>query len=204
MLHNYYLMEKDGKLSVIPWDYNLAFGGFSGAGMDGNGATSLVNTGIDSPLSGATESSRPLWEFITSNETYLNQYHEAYQALMDKMNAGVVTDEIKRIYNMIRPYVETDKSAFFTVEQFDSAVTALTSFCVLRAESITKQLSGALSAVTNSQNAADKVDASDLNVNVMGDMNSGNDKGGNFPMNMPNMQDMPDGENMPNMPGMPN
>lgn len=34
MVHNYYLYEKDGVLSMIPWDYNLAFGGFSG-GMDG-------------------------------------------------------------------------------------------------------------------------------------------------------------------------
>ncbi len=28
MIHNYYLYEKDGQLSMIPWDYNLAFGGF--------------------------------------------------------------------------------------------------------------------------------------------------------------------------------
>lgn len=25
MIHNYYLYEKDGKMSMIPWDYNLAF-----------------------------------------------------------------------------------------------------------------------------------------------------------------------------------
>ena len=32
MLHNYYLYEEDGKLSMLPWDYNLAFGAFGGAG----------------------------------------------------------------------------------------------------------------------------------------------------------------------------
>ena len=32
MLHNYYLYEEDGKLSILPWDYNLAFGAFGGAG----------------------------------------------------------------------------------------------------------------------------------------------------------------------------
>ena len=26
MIHNYYLYEKDGQLSMIPWDYNLAYG----------------------------------------------------------------------------------------------------------------------------------------------------------------------------------
>ena len=27
--HNYFLYEKDGKISLIPWDYNLAWGGYS-------------------------------------------------------------------------------------------------------------------------------------------------------------------------------
>ena len=36
MLHNYYLYEEEGKLSMLPWDYNLAFGGFGGFG-DGEG-----------------------------------------------------------------------------------------------------------------------------------------------------------------------
>ena len=31
MIHNYYLYEQDGKLSMLPWDYNLAFGGFQGS-----------------------------------------------------------------------------------------------------------------------------------------------------------------------------
>lgn len=44
MVHNYYLHESDGKLSMIPWDYNLAFGGFTGGD-----ATSLVNSPIDDP-----------------------------------------------------------------------------------------------------------------------------------------------------------
>ena len=28
MVHNYYLYEKEGRLSMIPWDYNLAYGTF--------------------------------------------------------------------------------------------------------------------------------------------------------------------------------
>lgn len=32
MIHNYYLYEENGQLSMIPWDYNLAFGGFGDAG----------------------------------------------------------------------------------------------------------------------------------------------------------------------------
>ena len=32
MLHNYYLYEANGKISMLPWDYNLAFGAFGGGG----------------------------------------------------------------------------------------------------------------------------------------------------------------------------
>jgi spore coat protein CotH len=32
MKHNYYLYEEDGVFSIIPWDYNMSFGGFGGMG----------------------------------------------------------------------------------------------------------------------------------------------------------------------------
>ena len=35
--HNYYLYEEDGYFTVIPWDMNLAFGGFGGGGAKRNG-----------------------------------------------------------------------------------------------------------------------------------------------------------------------
>lgn len=35
--HNYYLYEEDGKFSIIPWDYNMAFGSFSMGGMGSKG-----------------------------------------------------------------------------------------------------------------------------------------------------------------------
>ncbi|MEC0242157.1 CotH kinase family protein [Paenibacillus dokdonensis] len=35
--HNYYLYEKDGKFSVLPWDYNMAFGGYGVGGGGGGG-----------------------------------------------------------------------------------------------------------------------------------------------------------------------
>lgn len=30
--HNYYLYEQDGKFTMLPWDFNMSFGGFGGAG----------------------------------------------------------------------------------------------------------------------------------------------------------------------------
>ena len=49
---------------------------------NGENATALINTGIDSPLSGADEADRPFWEFIASDEDYLEQYHKVYDELI--------------------------------------------------------------------------------------------------------------------------
>ena len=56
MVHNYYLYEEDGLLSMIPWDYNLAFGTFQGGDASGQ-----VNAPIDTPVSsGGGTDSRPM------------------------------------------------------------------------------------------------------------------------------------------------
>ncbi len=182
MLHNYYLYENDGKVSVYPWDYNLAFGGFQG----GTDATSAVNWAIDSPLSGATEENRPLWNAVVSNEEYLEKYHQVYSELLRNFfENGKCTEEIERVYNMIRPYVEKDPTAFYTLDRFDTAVNTLKAFCENRAESISKQLNGTLGSTGDTQKNEDKVDASDLKLTDMG--SQGGEKGGKgAPNGMPN------------------
>lgn len=74
IVHNYYLYEEDGVLSMIPWDYNLAFGGFLG----GSDATSVVNDPIDSPVSSGSTEDRPMVAWIFQEETYTQQYHALY------------------------------------------------------------------------------------------------------------------------------
>ena len=191
MLHNYFLYENDGKLSLLPWDYNLAFGTFSGGGEMENGenATALINTGIDSPLSGADEADRPFWEFIASDEDYLEQYHKVYDELISSFfESGKFESELERVYNMIRPYVEKDTSAFYTVDEFDDAYETLNKFCLLRAESIRKQLSGELASISDEQTASEQVDASDISIKTMGMQNN---KGFDAPQ-MPGGMKFPD------------
>ena len=195
MLHNYYLYEEDGKLSMIPWDYNLAFGGFGGGGGAGqkpgqdadnadaknreSDATSLVNTGIDTPLSGTTADARPMWAWIAGNEEYLAKYHEIYDELLKNyFENGTFAAEIDRVTNMIKPYIEKDSSAFYTAEEFTKASETLKSFCLLRAESIRKQLDGTLSASTTEQKKEDQVDASGITIKDMGSQGGGKDFGG--------------------------
>ena len=59
MIHNYYLYEDDGALSMIPWDYNLAFGSFQS-----QDASSQVNAPIDTPVSGGSLEDRPMVAWI--------------------------------------------------------------------------------------------------------------------------------------------
>ena len=171
MLHNYYLYEQDGKLAMLPWDYNLAFGAFSRGGED---ATQLVNTGIDTPLSGTSEDARPMWAWIAENESYTAQYHAVYDELLSNyFESGAFEAELDRLYEMLLPYVEQDPTAFYTAEEFTAAVETLRQFCLLRAESIRAQLSGSLDTHTSAQDEAARIDASSLSIPAMGTQNNG-------------------------------
>jgi spore coat protein CotH len=72
MKHNYYLYEQDGKFSIIPWDYNMAFGGFGGGMGGGRGG----NAG-DAP----------------ENNTSTEGQQNAPAGQMPNMNNGTSTDE---------------------------------------------------------------------------------------------------------------
>ena len=184
MVHNYYLYEEDGKLAILPWDYNLAFGG-----MNGSDGTSLVNSPIDSPVATADTSDRPLIAWIFADEEALARYHEVYgQFVSQFLESGWLKEEIERVSAMIRPYVESDQNSFFTAEEFDAAIETLQSYCALRGESIRGQLDGTIPSTTAGQRADSSalIDASGLDVSSMGSMGSGggfdrNGDRGSFP-----------------------
>ena len=224
MVHNYYLYEEKGKLSIIPWDYNLGFGGFS----TGSNATSTVNSPIDNPVSSGTTESRPLIAWIFTDEEALAQYHETYSRFISEcIESGWLEGEISRVQEMITPYLEKDTSAFYTMEEFEKAVNTLKAFCAKRGESVRGQLEGAIPSTSSEQRSSDAlVDASDISTSDMGSMNSnkggggfggGNRPGGDssssgsggfqgrgeMPSGMPDMSSMPDMESMPDMNSMP-
>ena len=176
MVHNYYLYEENGQLAIIPWDYNLAFGG-----MNGSDGTSLVNSPIDTPVTNGSTSDRPLIGWIFDDEQALEQYHETYNRFISEyIESGWLEKEIARVAEMIRPYVESDENSFYSAEEFDQAVATLQSYCELRGRSIRGQLDGTIPSTSNGQRSASAslVDASDLNVSSMGSM--GGTGGGGF------------------------
>ena len=162
MVHNYYLLEQDGILSMIPWDYNLSFGAFDG-GRGGN-ATSSVNTSIDEIAS----SDRPMANWIMNSETYMEQYHETYAHFIETVfESGWFDGELSRVTNLISPYVEKDTNGFYTYAQFTKAISSLKIYVDARVESIKAQLGG---------NKNPAVSAAGISVSDMGSM--GNMGGG--------------------------
>ena len=181
MVHNYYLYEENGVLSMIPWDYNLAFGGFDMGGFGGSGATSTVNSPIDSPVSGSL-SDRPMVAWIFDSEEYTARYHELYAEFIETVfDSGWFEEELDRVAALIDPYVEADTNGFFTYDQFQTGAAALREFCLLRAESITGQLDGTIPSTSAGQSADSSalVDASSVSLSDMGEFSGGGGGGMN-------------------------
>ncbi len=177
MIHNYYLYEENGRMSMIPWDYNLAFGGFQSQ----SDATGLVNYPIDTPVSGGDTDSRPMLAWILNNEPYTELYHQYFAEFISSyFTSGYFTQLIDSVSDMIAPYVEKDPTKFCTYEQFETGTVALKQFCLFRAESIQGQLDGTIPSTSEgqAQNSEALIDASDITISDMGSMGRG--MGGRF------------------------
>lgn len=192
MKHNYYLREEDGQISIVAWDYNLAFSNFSGGGMGGGAttttttasadeATTLVNYPIDTPVSSITMEERPLLNELLSNEEYLAQYHQYFEEFISGyFESGQYAETIDKAVALISADVNEDPTKFCSYEEYQAGVAVLKQFCELRAESISGQLDGTIPATTTGQTeqSSTLINASSLNVSAMGsNMGGGMDKG---------------------------
>ena len=203
MVHNYYLREHEGRLSMIPWDYNLAFGTFMGGS-----AQSSVNDPIDSPLSVGSDS-RPMIDWIFESEEYTGRYHELFSEFISSVDIPALVEETAEL---IAPYVEADPTAFYGFDEFEAAAEALSLFCSLRSESVLGQLRGSIPSTSEGQSAQPQslVDTGSLNLGAMGSMGGGmggnrdsmgdnmdNNMGGRPGASMPGTEQIPGAEQMP-------
>lgn len=173
MIHNYYLYEQDGQLSMLPWDYNLAFGGFENSAD----ATSLVNYPIDTPVSGLSVENRPMLAWIFENEQYTELYHAYFAEFISTyFDSGYFNELMTKTFELISPYVEKDVTKFCTYEEFQTGFETLKQFCLLRAESINAQLSGIIPTTSDEQKQAQDtlINASNIDISTMGTMHGGN------------------------------
>lgn len=113
MAQNYFLYGQEGKFTVLPWDYNMSFGGFSGGG-------SAATIPIDEPVSGVNIKNLPLINNLLSVPEYKEKYHEYVKQLVSYLEN--FEQRVNEVANIIRPYVEADPSKFYTMEQFEANI----------------------------------------------------------------------------------
>ena len=174
MAQNYVIQERDGILSILPWDYHLSYGGFQSGT-----ASEVVNAPIDTPLSGVTQESRPLLDAVLSNETYLGLYHQYLQQIVtDYFESGLFEETVRNLQTKISTYVENDPTAFTGFDEFNQAVDTLIDLNLLRAKSIAGQLEGSIPATTQGQtaNSSALIDATEINMSDLGSMSMGGNR----------------------------
>lgn len=117
MHHNYYLYEdENGVFTVVPWDFNMSFGGFGGGGND-------ATIGIDEPIASGNIEDLPLINKLLSVDEYKEKYYGYIQEMMEMLEN--FEERVNEIKSVIKPYVEKDKDAggFYTLEEFETATT---------------------------------------------------------------------------------
>ena len=172
--HNYFLYEEDGILSILPWDYNLAFATYS-LGMPDpvNDAALYVNYPINTPASGEIMKNRPLYHHLMKNDEYYRQYHDCFDYLIESyFESGYFQQFIEDTRGMIAPYVERDPTAFCSYEDFELGADTLRNFCLLRAKSVRGQLNGTIPSTiaAQSEDKSSFIDASSVWLPDMGEI----------------------------------
>ncbi|ANY66819.1 hypothetical protein BBD42_10350 [Paenibacillus sp. BIHB 4019] len=145
--HNYMLYgDADGKFSVLPWDFNMSFNGYSGGGggagrnaaAAGTATTTTTSTAtttstttaatntnattalVDVPVMGISMDSVPMIGNLLEVPEYKAKYLTYVNELVDYL--GGIEDRITELADIIRPSVTADPTKFYTVEQFESNV----------------------------------------------------------------------------------
>ncbi len=172
-VHNYFLYEENGILSILPWDYNLAFGTYALGMTDPvKDPNILINYPINTPAEGEVMLNRPLYHNLMKHDEYFARYHAYFDKLLSEyFESGRFAVTLRQTAKQIAPYVQKDPTAFCSYEDHQLAVDTLEEVCLLRAESIRGQLDGEIPATIRGQqeNPDAKVDASVVKLTDLGD-----------------------------------
>ncbi|MGI6090891.1 MAG: CotH kinase family protein [Saccharofermentanales bacterium] len=170
--HNYFLYEKDGRISMLPWDYNLAFATYALGMTDPiDDSTLFVNYPIDTPAPFEVMVRRPLFFVLMQDRDNIIRYHQLYdEFLVEYLESGYFEDKVDTIAELISPYVECDPTKFASHDRFLLAVDTFKSFNLLRTQSVRGQLDGTIPATFRGQaeNPDARIDASAISVPDMG------------------------------------
>ena len=115
---------------------------------------------------------RPLYHNLMKTEEYFQSYRKYFdQFISQYFESGRFQLFLARTRKMIEPYVEKDPTAFCSYEDHRLAADTLEQVCMLRAESVRKQLDGEMPATIKGQQEAPQIrlDASHIRLEDLGD-----------------------------------
>ena len=189
---NYYLREADGRISLIPWDYNLAWGGYpedeemEGEDMLEQSQTKalpsdagkrspeevnrVVNFPIDTPFSGDL-SQRKFFMNLLANEQFKARYYHYLGVLCNKYILGGEFNKTLSSINMkIGKFAGTERNAFYTNERYFEAQRMLKLVLEKRATSILGQMKSEVPSTWGNQktNPQKLINCNDIDLQVLG------------------------------------
>ena len=171
--HNYILYEEEGRLWMLPWDYNLAFGTYALGMRDPiRDPNVLINYPIDTPAEGSIMRQRPLYHELMKEDALFAQYHSLFSSfLADYFDSGRFEALLQEKEALIAPYVKKDPTAFCSYADHQLAVDTLRQVCQKRKESIQGQLEGRYPSTLAQQQAQPGVgvDAAMIDLRALGD-----------------------------------
>ncbi|MDE7319622.1 MAG: CotH kinase family protein [Lachnospiraceae bacterium] len=172
--HNYFLYEEGGRIQMLPWDYNLAYGTYAlGMPDPENNAEKYVNYPIDTPAEGEVMQRRPLFHQLMLQKEYFEEYHRQFDLFLKTyFENGTFERKVEEMAELIRPYVEKDPTAFCSFADHQTGVKTIREFCLLRAESVRGQLDGEIPSTIRGQSVDQStfVDASSVWIPDMGEI----------------------------------
>ena len=187
LFHNYYIYEKDGVCTILPWDLNLSFGGFSaemGGGNKGemnnskrtSSDLSTIHFPIDEPTS-TNLSDSPLLEKLLEVDEYKELYHKYLNDIVSTyFDSGIFKNKLYSTASLIDEYVKSDSTAFYSYSQFKNSLDELYKLGNYRSKSISLQLTGVIPSTKNAQSQVnlDEYFGSNLvNMTILGSMGGG-------------------------------
>lgn len=111
--HNFYLyQDESGIFTVIPWDFNMSFGGFGGSNS---------TVGIDTPFISGSLETLPLIGKLLSIEEYKEEYYGYIKEIMTVLEN--FSDRVAQLKRLIEPYVKNDPTSFYSFEDFEKSTT---------------------------------------------------------------------------------
>ena len=189
---NYYLREAEGKISLIPWDYNLAWGGYpedeemegenlleqseeptlpENAGMRTREEVNrIVNFPIDTPFS-CDLSQRSFFMNLLAHEQLKARYYHYLNVLCNKYILG---DELGKTLNVIEKEIGqvagTEANAFYTNEQFHEAQRTLRLLLEKRAASVLGQMNSSIPSTWDGQKQQPQqlINSDEINLQLLG------------------------------------